>query len=166
MVPEAKNWLPARESDDEEETSFKSPTEIAIEERSRPYGGFCLIFDTETFSFKDGQRVRFGVYQIRGIIPEERAALYEQGHLSDDDFRMALDTPHAWGVFYNPALTHENELAEIERYVRDVNSREVRDPWTEKPLPKCDLLEVQDFVEDSVLPLGGSVRLRLAHRWA
>ena len=43
------------------------PIAAAINERCRPFGGFCLILDTETFTFKHGQKARFGAYQLRGI---------------------------------------------------------------------------------------------------
>ena len=74
-----------------------------LEAASHPFGGLCLIFDTETFPFKHGQRVRFGAYQLRGISQNERKRLLFEAK-SIDDFRVQLDAPCEWGLFYDPPL--------------------------------------------------------------
>jgi hypothetical protein len=71
------------------------PLEAKVQEIGRPYEGFCLIFDTETTTF-DGQRLRFGSYQIRGIAPEHRLKLARSGKLT----RAHLDTLQERGIFY------------------------------------------------------------------
>ena len=71
------------------------PLVAKIKEIGRPYEGFCLTIDCETTTF-DGQRVRFGSYQIRGIPPERRLELARRGKLTRDD----LDTLQERGFFY------------------------------------------------------------------
>ena len=61
--------VPAKE---EEKGAPKIGSELSeeaksLEAASHPFGGLCLILDTETFPFKQGQRARIGAYQLRGI---------------------------------------------------------------------------------------------------
>jgi hypothetical protein len=71
------------------------PLVAKIKEIGRPYEGFCLIIDCETTTF-DGQSVRFGTYQIRGIPSERRLELAKRGKLTRTD----LDTVQERGLFY------------------------------------------------------------------
>ena len=57
------------------------PLIAEIKEIGRPYEGFCLTLDCETTIF-EGQKVRFGIYQIRGILPERRLELAKRGKLT------------------------------------------------------------------------------------
>jgi hypothetical protein len=49
-----------------------TPADESYNERVRPFGGYILTFDTETFRFRNGQRARFGAWQLRGVPYEER----------------------------------------------------------------------------------------------
>src|SRR5258706_8857113 len=49
-----------------------NPLAEQLTKACHPFGGICLIFDTETFQFKHGQSARFGSYQLRGISQQER----------------------------------------------------------------------------------------------
>ncbi|MGA7323305.1 MAG: helix-turn-helix transcriptional regulator [Rhodomicrobium sp.] len=139
--------------DDEDDAYADNEVAQAIRQRSQPYGGYCLILDTETYSFKGAQRARFGAYQIRGITVGDREVLHEQGGLDDNAFRLALDTPYARGLFYNPDWVPEAEVQELKAYIRSENKKAQIDPWTGNPLPKLEkLLSLQDFVQKVLYP--------------
>ncbi len=82
--------------------------DAAVAEIGAPYPGFCLVVDTETTSF-NGQQLRFGVYQIRGIDPEMRRALAAQGRLTC----AVLDEQAEHGLFYDPASCSEADVANL-----------------------------------------------------
>ena len=89
-----------------------TPAAREIEELASPFGGLCLVLDCETFSFRDGQRLRFGFYQLRGLEDEEQQRLHRRGQLT----REALDSLRAEGIFYDPAAITEEELNELRRF--------------------------------------------------
>ena len=126
---------------------------MEIEKRAWPHSGFALIPDTETFSFKHGQRARYGIYLLRGVTSEERRKLHRK--LKDDSaFRKALDAPFELGVFYNaaPGFVSEKELEALKRHVDDWNKeadagRKI-DPETGVPFPRLKLMTQAQFIRN------------------
>jgi hypothetical protein len=95
----------------------EKPHEREIKERARPHAGFALTFDTETFRFKHGQSVRYGIYQLRGIDGEARIhmhknlAKYPRTEAGDAAYRNELNTPFEIGLFYNPICSDPKATA-------------------------------------------------------
>ena len=116
-----------------------------LEVASRPFGGPCLIFDTETFQFKHGQRARFGAYQLRGISKVERLRLLVSESI--DDFRAQLDRPCEWGLFYDPRINRE-ELAELQAFCDRANRARNLDLVTGDAWPALKLMTVQAFIKN------------------
>jgi len=148
MIPDSGNagggWNTDSDIDD-------NPIADAVRERSRPFGGFCLTLDTETFSFEGGQRVRFGVYQIRGIEPEQRVRLNVDEGLSDDEFRNALDAPYCWGLFFDPLTSKAGKKA-LKDYAEEINQSKYVDPLTGIIFPEFETHETREFIEGVLYP--------------
>jgi hypothetical protein len=87
-----------------------TPAARDIEDLASPFGGLCLVLDCETFSFRDGQRLRFGFYQLRGLEDEEQQRLHRRGKLT----REALDSLREEGIFYDPEALDDDALDELE----------------------------------------------------
>jgi hypothetical protein len=64
-----------------------------------PHEGYCIIFDTETTP-SDGQRLRFGYFQVRGLSADQRKRLAKRDQLT----REALDHVEEHGFFYDEDL--------------------------------------------------------------
>jgi hypothetical protein len=82
-----------------------------IDEIGRPYAGMCLIFDWETFPY-GWQKPRFAVYQIRGLAPQTRRALAQQGRLT----RELLDEVRETGLVYEPINCKPGEIETLRAY--------------------------------------------------
>ena len=89
-----------------------TPAAREIEELASPFGGLCLVLDCETFSFRDGQRLRFGFYQLRGLEDEEQQRLHRRGKLT----REALDSLREEGIFYDRDAITEEELNQLKLF--------------------------------------------------
>ena len=87
------------------------PLIAEIKEIGRPYEGFCLTLDCETTIF-EGQKVRFGIYQIRGILPERRLELAKRGKLT----RADLDTLQEQGIFYAEENLGPTDIERLRSY--------------------------------------------------
>jgi hypothetical protein len=83
----------------------------AVERVSGPWGGWCLVLDTETTT-DTRQALRFGFYEVHGIRQDERTRLAMQGKLT----RRSLDTLHQAGVFYSEAELSAAEVRTIQEY--------------------------------------------------
>jgi len=81
----------------------------AIKEIGAPYEGWCLVFDTETTT-DTAQALRFGCYEVHGIVRDARMRLYRRGELT----RETLDTLRSAGVFYNSETLSDREVALIQ----------------------------------------------------
>jgi hypothetical protein len=131
-----------RSSDQDKEQKFTKADE-SYNERVRPFGGYILTFDTETFRFRNGQRARFGAWQLRGVPYEERRFANE--NIKDDRaFRLHLSTLTRRGIFYDPKPLSADETEELQKFIQVTNEY---DSFTGLPLPKLELMEAQDFIK-------------------
>ena len=144
MLPVEKQAAPATKAKKKKEL-IKSDVAQQVEAASRPFGGFCLIFDTETFEFDHGQKVRFGAYQLRGVPRDYRASLLETSK-SLGEYRRRLDRPVDWGLFYDPA----SDVSAV----RTLKSFQVAawslsmDPITGQCFPPLNLMTAQEFIKN------------------
>jgi len=90
----------------------------AIRDTERPYGGYCLVMDTET-TIDERKALRVGFYIVCGISHDEKVRLYRGGHLD----RAALDAVTAQGVFYDPDELTADEVTTVTRWARDNGTR-------------------------------------------
>jgi hypothetical protein len=95
------------------------PLIAEINEIGRPYEGFCMTIDCETTVF-EGQVLRFGIYQIRGIPPERRLELAKLGKLT----RADLDTLQEQGIFYAEENLGSPCIERLHRYAA-INKMEI-----------------------------------------
>ncbi len=85
----------------------------AISEIERPYGGCCLVLDTET-TVDERQALRVGFYIVCGISHDEKRRLYRRGQLD----RAALDTVIEQGMFYNSDELTSDETTAVAQWAR------------------------------------------------
>jgi len=88
----------------------------AIREIERPYGGYCLVLDTET-TVDERQALRVGFYIVCGISHDEKHRFYRGGRLD----RAALDTVIAQGVFYDPDELTPDDITTVKRWAQEHN---------------------------------------------
>jgi hypothetical protein len=145
MLPVERRAASATKAKKENEP-VKSLVAQQVEAAGRPFGGFCLIFDTETFMFDHGQKVRFGAYQLRGVTHDERASFFQTAK-NLDDYRRRLDRPIDWGLFYNPTFTDAEAIKTLKSFRETVHRSFLRDPVTNESFPPLNLMTVQDFIK-------------------
>jgi hypothetical protein len=83
----------------------------AVERIARPWGGWCLVFDTETTT-DTRQALLYGFYEVHGMRQAERTRRAMAGTLT----REALDRLRQAGVFYNPDELTPDEIETVRAY--------------------------------------------------
>lgn len=140
--------IPAANDDD--------PEWREIKRRGWPHVGFTLTWDTETFTFKKGQRARIGVYQLRGVEDDKRRELH-RAIKDDTEFRRAISEPYEFGVFFNPELITLEEKKAIKSYVENFNKKAregARDVY-DFCYPRFRMMTQQDFVKTVLYKYAG-----------
>ena len=123
-----------------------------IAEIGAPFAGYCIIFDTETTP-SDGQRLRFGYFQVRGIHADRRKRLAKGGQLTRD----VLDQVHEHGFFYDKSLPADEieilkqSVQTLERYRRVGNTPALYE-WLRqlKAAPELKLLTREEFARQII----------------
>jgi hypothetical protein len=80
-----------------------------------PWFGPMLIFDCETET-KIGQRLRFGIYQERGLNYRD---LVERKKRQRTITRDDMDVQRSEGIFYNPETCSKSEIATMRAYASE-----------------------------------------------